>query len=604
MSIENGRKKYILIAVILGTCLATVFFTFVKPTLSTVKLEYTIKPHSADDQIIGINIRIIRKTNMASKNFSMGKGNFSPSNTKCIDNNGKAILFSEKDDKLVIGPVKSDAKYIDLSYEVKIGDFNGTGYQGAYYDNLIAFNGDNTLYFPYFTYDDDSYNNINRFISEIKIKADVEEGINSVIPYQKKYNVIQVEPVIIKNPDWKVIYNLGKSCYAFGNFDEASIKGTKGDIHVLLDPQYKSNLTEETESLLSTLYDYYADLFGSELKNYPILILRNNPSDANMTVGGIGGKSLGISINPNNSNEVRTLSHSLYSAFFDSKVNSINLHYQPNLWLYKGLATYYENMSLDYLPENIRNKFDFNSSSGFKELYSRYIYFRLKEPVMYKLSPADEKSAMQGQLQFFFYTEAPLVVKTIEEISNTNKKQGALSYLIKHKDDKTINIGELMLDTLGQSEQIIRNYLMGDTILPYSGVVVNKEDPDKIINQLDSYERLLCSWNQQEMPIYPYDKIYLLDPNKLADEIIAKDVKFASDEMEKMVGTYSPTIFMLLKQYKLRADVCSLKDINDPMLKFKLLSDKDNENKWYDYLSKLGVDVDNENDAVEGAEAN
>ncbi|HEX2926582.1 MAG TPA: hypothetical protein VHP38_10055 [Ruminiclostridium sp.] len=595
MRTPNIKKKSVFITVVAFisvVCLSTVFFIWVKPLLSSVKMEYTLKPDSASDKTLGVGIRIKRKTFLSSSSFIMGNGNFTPNNTKCVDNNGKPVLFNKKGDKLVIGPVGRNVKYIDLSYKVKIGDFDGNVNQGAYYDDLIAFSGDNTLYFPYFNYEDGSYADIKRQISEITIKADVKEGMKAVIPYQAKYNVKQTDPVKIENPDWRVVYNLGKSCYAFANFDELSIKGEKTNAHILIDPYLKSKLSSQTESLISKLYDYYTGLFGKGLENCPIIILRSDPSSAHMVLGGIGGKSLGMSINPMDGNEVKTFSHSLYSAFFDNKINIINLHYQPNLWLMKGMATYYENMSLDYLPDNMKNKFIFGSDQGFRELYTRYIYFRLKEPVMFKISPADEKNALQGQLQFFFYTEAPLVVKNIEDMSDqmSGGKNNIMSYLLKHREDDKIDVGELMLSAVGQNEALFRNYLSGDTIIPYSGIISGKEDPAKIIKQLNDYEKLLCSWIQQDIPIYPYDNISLLNPDKLASAAIAKNVKFASDDTEKMVGAFSPTILLLLEQYKLRADICGLSDINDSTLKYKLLGNETNVDKWNNYIKTTGLD--------------
>lgn len=292
--------------------------------------------------------------------------------------------------------------------------------------------------------------------------------------------------------------------------------------------------------------------------------------------------------------QLKTFSHKLYTAFFDSKIDSVNLHYPPNVWFYKGLATYYENLSIDFLPDEIKTKFGLNSNDGFKELYTRYIYFRLKEPAAFKLSPADEARMMRGQMQFFYYTEAPLVIKTIENIANisSGKDNAVISYLMKNAKEKKTNMATLMLNVIGSNEETIRNYLSGDKILPYPGVVsTGNEDPDKIVRQLVQYERLLWSWFSSERSDYPYDEIYLFDPDKLADEVIKKDIKFASDDVEKLTGAYSPTIAMLIKEYMLRASVCGEKDINDPSLIFKLNTD-DNIKKWVDYLVKLGVKMD------------
>ncbi|WP_040761116.1 hypothetical protein [Ruminiclostridium cellobioparum] len=593
----NFKRKYMIIsiAVTLMLCISAVFFFFIKPGLSTIKIEYTIKPQFNEEKTVEINMKIIRDGIFSPVKIILGSSSFNPIDAKCMDSDGNEVLFSAEDNKLILEPSGSNPQYIDLSYKVKIGDFSGSAYQGIYKDDLIAFSGEGSLFFPYFDYDQEGHGNIGRTVSKIVIKTDAGSGIKEVVPYQKNGGK-QLESVEINNPDWNVIYNLSKSCYAFGDFINKYIKGRNGDVNILFDPAYKSQLPDETVRVIGSLYDYYAELFGGGLEDCPIIILKNDRAKENTTVAGIGGKSLGISMEPGNENDIRTFSHSLYSAFFDNKINAVNLHYQPNLWLYKGLATYYENLSLDCLGENAGKNYRFNSSDGFAELYSRYIYFRLKEPSMYKLSPADEKSALQGQLQFFFYTEAPLVIKSIEDMAETApaKKNALLTYLLEYRAEKNINVGELMLAVAGEREELIRNYLSGDTIMPYSGSISEKEEPEIITRRLDDYERLLCSWNQQEIPIYPYDRIFLLEPEKIADASIAENVVFASKQTEEMVGNFSPTIFMLLKQYKLRADVCGLKDINDPLLKYKLLSDEVNINKWNEYIKNLGLDSEND----------
>ena len=581
-------KKYIFLmsAVVFIICIAAIFFIFAKPVLGAVRLEYTLKPVSREDGTIDINIRILRNSRFAPESFTLAAGGFSPDGTVCTDNEGRKVLFDIKDNQLVIGPASAESKYLDFSYRVEIGGFSGSAYQGIHKDGSIAFSGENALYLPYYAAADEK-----SVISKITLTADTGSGIKSMLPY--KNSSTDTDRAEIKKPGWRALYNLAKSCYAFGNFDNKVIKTKNGNLNILLDPEFKADLPEDTAGIISSLYDYYSELFESPLNDYDILILPANPSDGKTTFAGVGGSSLGISLNNGSGADIKTFSHTLYSAFFDNKIHIENIHYQPNLWLYKGLASYYEALSLESLPEGIKSRFGFDGAGEFRDMYTRYIYFRLKEPTLYQLSPADEKSALQGQLQFYFYTEAPLIIKNIEDMASAdfNKNKALLSYLLKHKDDREISVSDLMLWAVGSNEQIFRNYLSGETILPYSGILSGLEDPAGIINKLNSYERLLCSWNQREFPIYPYDDINLLDPEKLADAVLKEDVKFAPEDTEKMVGAFSPTVFMLLKQYKLRADVCGLKDINDPMLKYKLLNDEVNINKWNEYLKTSGLDV-------------
>ena len=58
-------------------------------------------------------------------------------------------------------------------------------------------------------------------------------------------------------------------------------------------------------------------------------------------------------------------------------------------------------------------------------------------------------------------------------------------------------------------------------------------------------------------------------------------------------------IWTLLKQYALRAQVCGV-PFDEPMLRYALLADEENLQKWEDWLTTQGVPVDNTRANIQG----
>ena len=55
-----------------------------------------------------------------------------------------------------------------------------------------------------------------------------------------------------------------------------------------------------------------------------------------------------------------------------------------------------------------------------------------------------------------------------------------------------------------------------------------------------------------------------------------------------MVEEHCPVVWKLLKQYALRAQVCGV-PFEEPMLRYQLLADEDNLQKWEDWLHAQGI---------------
>lgn len=593
------RRRLLLSVILVAVAAAATALIFILSTLPSFQVEYKVSVHSVKDKTLKVSVRYKNYNVFSARTFELAEGQHEILEPECVDNEKKPVKFEEKDGIIKIGPVSSTSKYFDFTYVIPVGYGGKSGSQGALYDDLLAFSGEQVFLFPYF--DARKEMKVSDRIRKISIQVDINKDWDSILPYSDISNRKQQAPVIIENPDWHTMYNLSKSCFAFGKFNKVPIKTKKNHFSILVDAGAKEAVSQDTTDAIGALYDYYNGLFGYGLTEYPVVLFRDNAVNQSKIISGVSGKSMGFSFNANSDKDWKALSHSLYTAFFDSRVKIRTLHYPPNLWLYKGLGTYYENASLDYLPEKIKTQFGLSSDAGLRELYSRYLYYRFKEPGVFKISPAEEGGALNAQLEYFHYTEAPIAIKTIDNIAAAafGSSDTLLHTIIRnYSNSETLEVGKLMTEIVGTHEALIRSYLSGDTVMMYPGVLIGEESPSKVILQLDKYENLLYSWLMNELPGYPVDVVNLLQPKKVMEEVKKRRLKFATEEEEKLVSSFSPTVYVLLYQYALQADVCGEKDLKDPLLKFKLLNSKENVKKWDDFTKNMEVRIDDDANQV------
>ena len=154
--------------------------------------------------------------------------------------------------------------------------------------------------------------------------------------------------------------------------------------------------------------------------------------------------------------------------------------------------------------------------------------------------------------------------------------------------EKSISMGEFMLELLGQDEEKIRAYLAGDDIIPFLEPWAAKEDVIQIIEDLSQYNQMLTTLYYYEVPTYPYDPVIALNFKPVLDEAEKRKVKLSSDEIEEKIRYYSETLYCLLIQNALRADICGVEDLSEPDLFYKL-NTEDNLKKWAEFINEVGI---------------
>ena len=72
-------------------------------------------------------------------------------------------------------------------------------------------------------------------------------------------------------------------------------------------------------------------------------------------------------------------------------------------------------------------------------------------------------------------------------------------------------------------------------------------------------------------------------------EIEERDLSFATPEVEQLVKDYSETLYLLLMQNALRADLCGIDDPGAAGVKTELNS-QENGQIWADYVASVGME--------------
>jgi len=584
----KNKKLVIILCVMIFLALGLTIYTYINKkdmSYSKMSIEYTIKPENIKAKTIAVSIRLYKKEFNQEK-LSLAKGLINVISPKCVDQSGNDIPFKDSEGIITIGPIPNNTEFVEYNYRTKLGEMSGNRVVGDLYEDLVVFSGENVLLLPFFENREDLYS-INEYIDKITIQVDVDENWNAVMPYQN--NVNKDKKVTINRPDWYVFYNLAKSCYAFGKFEPLTINTVDGSFNFLIDSSYKEKLTSENVKTIQNLYNYYTEKFGSGLRDYSIVLLRRNLTNDLLILGGVGGKSLGISFDIQSGDEWFTFSNTLYHAFFDSKIKAMNLHFPPNLWLYKGLASYYVDKSASQIPATVRSKYGIETNLNPESKYDIYLYFALKEPLL-KVSPANEEYMLAAQSDFYYNYKVPFVIEAIENMAQkiSGSSDNLLNVLMKYSNLDTINFAVIMTEILGEEEAKIRAYLSGEDIVPFLWDKIKEPKIEETILNLDMYERYLTLLFQTELGEFPYDPVILLEPKSLLEEIKNSKISFATQEIQEMVRNYSETIYLLLMQNALRAKICGQKDLSNAEIRY-VLNNSENIEKWTDYVSKVGL---------------
>ena len=515
--------------------------------------EYDLKPYG--ENRLAVTLRITNPATSAKRKFRF------PAVGEQIELEESEELEESKDSEeseKSEGPVLwiDSGKTKELKYYVNLGEDGKHGMQGAATDEFCSFDGVHTLLLPEEAYIEGLANE-EVLMEQLSVTIETAEGWTAVNPFQTK-----------KDVTWADLYDLMNDCFAVGKFEMHRISVEHGTLNIYTPQKEKWPQEAFYDKALKSLFSYYINLFQME-KEYNIVFL----PDEKQMIGGAGKHSVGASFHPENARDWELLSHRMFHAFLDTSLQGQTLHKAPLLWFAEGLATYYENIALQQMPESMRTAYGWEEDLQFAKLYDQYLYMRWKEPLLYQIAPMEEEGLKsQAQVEFLHYIQAPLIIKELETIVGNDNVLNEFLKCYKGDSFSMEDMAKGLLKT--DFEKNWNDFFIGKEDIPLWELGETARDHSEIMEHLNAAEEMLGSWLNTELDYYPIEK---MSEEEL--EILKKDSEFgqlsyAGLETEKKIRAYSELIDELLKAncLKIKKAGCEL---GDPMARYEYLKDRD-----------------------------
>lgn len=555
--------------------------------LAQFGVSYTVEPTDIESKIVSVSIELTPDKLSPDRMFYLDIGEVEASEPVCTDADGTEIALNNLGSAWEIGPVSEDCESVVFQYDVKLGENTGVDFQvdGDLYEDLLAFQGKKVLMMPLF--DSNNLTHMEKYISSVSFQLAGGSDWNAIIPFAPANS--SEKSFQLERPTWYDYYDLINSSYCFGSFEPLNLSSGGENAVFYLDSAIRESAELSDLSMVISFYNYYTGVFGSNLDK-PVVLLRTNEDGESIILSGVGGQSAAISLSMYTPDACQTMSRTLYHAFFDSKVHACNLHYQPNEWLYRGLGDRYVNASAEALPQELKDLYGIQVQDDLNTRYMKYLFISLKDPVMASLSSDMEGSMAAGQEDFYFNVKVPLILETIESFTSQKQENALLHYLMEQPQRQDVNISRLMQDLLGDNEEMVRAYFSGTSFIPnYWNLSAQNWSAEDTVNLLAGYEDTLSTLFDQQYVLYPYDPVFLIKTDRLNQEIEERDLSFATPEVEQLVKDYSETLYLLLMQNALRADLCGIDDPGAAGVKTELNS-QENGQIWADYVASVGME--------------
>ena len=427
---------------------------------------------------------------------------------------------------------------VKFTYTAQIGNPAKHGNQGNISEEYIAFDGGHVFLLPAEFYQ--AKNHFNAGARSLAFSFHFNPDWTSIVPVTE-----------INNPSWNDIYNLRNNGFLFGNF--AKLEPLDGQTDFTVYALASDIENYRGQSGFSELYNYYKQLFGSAPERLNVILLPRAGESAPDVLGGSGNATIAASFNAEQLNDWKLLGHRMFHSFFDSAAKDYWYHLPVNLWLYEGLATYYENLSVSALNASLRETIGANPDRQFAVIFAQYLYMKSKHPDFCDIVPMNEPSLVDSptSIEFLHYTAAPLLVKYFEQLSseNGNLPDALLKYCLKQSGnlDEPILAAGASDALLGSgSTDFFSSYCLSSGIPPLwdlSGFLPDAKDTAESLNYI---EALIGSWAVYEDAEYEGSLIDVYALEELMEQAETAKADFADEETMQKIKNYSPVLYASL----------------------------------------------------------
>lgn len=527
---------------------------------NAVHMDYEIQPMWEDN---GLQVSLVIGSKVPIDFTIPGQSGLK--NLLCVGGSGQVLDFDETEEGFRLrekpeGPIK-------ISFEVPLGRVGKHGKNGGVASNYIVFEGGQFLILPQDIANATAHNVYDLNICYNKIPSNWK----GLIPYPKNKEQRQTQ---VKDIQWSQLYNIARSSYAFGAFKEVSTKEKRLNVYCLDQSSF------EEKSLIgdniNRLYEFYIEKFGFSAKVNLLLL-----EEEMKLIGGSGYPTISASFNPKHRRDWELLSHRLFHSFFESKEATGSMHMPPQLWFFEGLATYYENRSMEALSNELKEKLGYADGQGLMELYERYTYGYYKDTETCRIVPMQEEAIIRPeQVEFLHYTLAPLIIENMVEWQKAlgKKEDLALDYVLRNRQ-KAVTVKDILTKTLAdQSVDFAKAYLFNNEYMTLNFAGLASRDQEEIVKSLQVYEDTMSSWAGSRFPLDRLSTEYSENVNNFA----LKNQLVNSEYYQQGIDQSMPVVFGLLNYEDIRKQVLGLK--GEELWRQKALVDEEKIVTWKTFI--------------------
>lgn len=432
---------------------------------------------------------------------------------------------------------------IHIAYTVQIGRPGKHGFYGTTQESFTVFAGEQVFLFPTTLMTSGNFSPP-ATTPAVEIQYAFPPHTSCIVPFQHTKTTS-----LCPAPRWCDVYELMKSAYVFGDLEGLTPISLESDsLHIYRDPNLEP-LDQYWVQNIENLFKYYTELFKMPHHTLNLILLASKPESI---LGGCGRHVICSSFDPLELRDWQLLAHRMFHSFMDTALPLSDFHMPPNLWLTEGLATYYENVALSALSDALKEKLGLTISKEFSRLYTRYLYAKLKDSTPFDFPPMAEKYIRSaGKLELLHYTQAPLIVKYIEDMFAMMPQQPhkMLRTLLSLGSHEPFSMQKFFTLILGrQLDAFAQNFLFGDELLPLWYLNdANYFTTEELIEDLNYFEYLLYSWLVLEDVTYKPTELSSKDLETQCTLTEPNQRAFAHPSVEEKVKQYALPLYQVLK---------------------------------------------------------
>lgn len=385
--------------------------------------------------------------------------------------------FPMKEDKDFIHFNTKNNDIFNIEYIAHLGFFAKHGQYGQVSDDCIAFAGEQILLLPF------------ECLNLTSTKGDFDFNLDINFDFKNNFKTTCIprnsnNTTSILASTWGEMFEIMKSSYVFSNLNSYKIND-------YLNLYSSSDVDSKALENISKIYDYYKSLFKIDI-NLNINSIFLNAE--NKLFAGSSKTNICASFDFNNKRDLQLLSHRMFHAFMDTRLDNLAFHVPPNLWVTEGLATYYEHKALEVLDNDFKNKLSISFEEELKKLYRIYLYSLNKNEKLYNFPPIAEGNLQSHALiEYLHYTKSPLLIKFFEDSSTLDGDDKFINYLLSLETLENFSQPDMFKAILQDNiNEFAINYIFGVQALPIDLDLT--DDIEKIRAELIEFETVMSSW--------------------------------------------------------------------------------------------------------------